>query len=262
MEIYQKTSREMPTPDQLKGILLEAKALPDVRSNLWEYFVLRPISFRLTPLFIRLGFSANAVTALGMLLLICGLVFISLGATHRYNFIIGAALINISILLDYIDGNIARWRGQSSQFGALFDHIVGQVYCSFQPICLGLGLYLSSPEHSMFALGLEAPRWVWLVIGAVQSSSGLLSSEVRLRARGVVGLEERRRREITLGLVSYKTVGALRAPLFLIAALVGMLKFFLLGYAVFNLAALFATIGLFLRKAMLADRCHPEGQLP
>lgn len=248
----------MPTPAQLEHLLLEAKALPDVRSNLWEYFVLRPISYRLAPLFIRLGFSANAVTALGLLLLICGLAFVSLGAAHRGNLVIGATLINLWVFSDYTDGHVARWRGQSSQFGVLFDHIVGQVYAAFQPICLGLGLYLSSPEQWTFALLGDIPRWVWLVVGAVQSSSDLLGSEVRLRSRGVVGLQERRRRNITFGLVSYKTVLALRAPLFLLASLVAVLELFLLGYAIFSFVALSATIGLFLRKAMLADRWPPQ----
>lgn len=53
------------------------KARSDLINHLWIYLVLRPLSFYVTPVFINLGLSANAVTGLGLFPLVGGLVFIS-----------------------------------------------------------------------------------------------------------------------------------------------------------------------------------------
>lgn len=230
------------------------KARHDLMGQLWLYLVWRPISFYLTPLFINLGFSANAVTGLGLITLICGLIFILSGATSPFNFIIGATLVSISRVLDCIDGNIARFRGQSSKFGALFDFIAQLIQDAFLPLCLGLGLYLASPEKVPLALGLELPGWWWLVAGGVDSSSGLFRRAVSLKSQsGVERLEQENSGGI-VWVVLPRAILSFKVPLLLIASLVGMLGPFLFGYAAYNLVCLFGMIVLSLRNALLVDR--------
>lgn len=232
------------------------KSRSDLVAQLWVYLVLRPISFYLTPPLINLGFSANAVTALGLVPLICGLAFILLGAISALNFIIGAALVNIWYLCDCIDGNIARFRGESSKFGALLDFIVGLIYHTFLPVCLGLGLYFASSERSVLALGLEIPRWWWPVVGGIELSAGLFRKVVSLQSQSIVGKQAKRRDNLrsTIWNVLPRAVLSFKAPLLLIAALTGALGFFLFSYAAYNLASLLAMIVLSLRKALVVDR--------
>jgi phosphatidylglycerophosphate synthase len=234
------------------------KARLDLISWLWGYLVLRPISFHITPLFINLGFGANAVTALGLILLICGLIFILSGATSPFNFIVGAILVNICYLLDCIDGNIARFQGQCSVFGALFDCIVALIQEAFLPLCLGLGLYLAGPEQMTLALGVEFPKWGWLVAGGVESSSGLFRRVVSLKSQsGVERLVESLEQEnlsVPFWAVLPRAILGFKGPLLLIGSLVGALGLLLLFYAAYNLVILFAMTTLSLRNALLVDR--------
>ena len=232
------------------------KARTDLTAHLWIYLVLRPISFALTPFFINLGLSANAVTALGLIPLICGLVFILLGAISPVNFVIGAALINIWYLCDCIDGNIARFRGRVSKFGALFDWMVGRIYHAFLPACLGLGLYLASPERSTLALGLGIPRWFWLLTGGVELFAGLLRDMVSLQTRRIVGgkVTPGTDSETSIRTILPGAILSFKLPLLLVASLAGALPVWLLGYVVYNLTTLVAMILLALRKARLADQ--------
>jgi phosphatidylglycerophosphate synthase len=234
------------------------KARHDLIGWLWGYLVVRPISFHVTPLFINLGFSANAVTVLALITVICGLIFILSGATSPLNFIVGATLVNIYYLVDCIDGNISRFQGQSSEFGALFDCIVALIHEAFLPLCLGLGLYWAGPERVPLTSGIELPEWGWLVAGGVESSSGLFRRVVSLKSQsGVERLVERLEQEnlgVPVWAVLPRAILSFKGPLLLIASLVGALGLFLLFYAAYNLVSLFAMTALSLRNALLVDR--------
>lgn len=232
------------------------KARSDLMAHLWVYLVLRPISFYLTTPLINLGFSANAVTALGLVLLICGLAFILLGAISALNFIIGAALVNVWYLCDCIDGNIARFRGESSNFGALLDFMVGLIYHTFLPVCLGLGLYWGTPEHSVLALSLNIPKWWWIVAGAIELSAGLFRKTISLQFQIIMGKQavEQGHSRINIWSVLPRAILSFKPPLLLIAAFTGALGFFLFSYAAYNLASLLAVSVQFLRRALLVER--------
>ena len=262
--VNRKQGRKKVSALDIRQSYTSEKARSDLVAHLWTYLVLRPISFALTPLFVNLGFSANTVTALGLIPLFGGLGFILLGAVSSLNFVIGATLINIWLLCDAIDGDIARFRGQSSRFGALLDFIVGLVYHTFLPLCLGLGLYLGTPEgSSMLALGLEPPpRWFWLVAGAVELSAGLFRKVISLQCQSIVGKQDKKQENsrITIWTVLPRAILSFKAPLLMIASLVGTLGLFLFGYATYNLVTLLAMIALSLRKAFLVDRQHSQGE--
>ncbi len=234
------------------------KARSDMVAQTWIYLVLRPISFYLTPLFINLGFSANTVTCLGLFPLLGGMALILLGSHSPLNFTIGAMLVNIWYLGDAIDGNIARFQGQTSKFGAILDWLVGMLYHTFLPVCLGLGLYLASPERAMLALGLDFPKWIWLLAGAVRLFAELLREVVSLGGRKIVGLkivdQIDSKAKISLKDILPRIFPNFEIPLLLVSSLVGVLGFFLLFYTIYNLAILAGMILLALRKALLADQ--------
>lgn len=252
-----KTQKQKVSVSDIRRSHTEEKIKSDLFAHLWIYLVLRPISFAFTPLFINLGFSANSVTAIGLILLLSGLMFVVLGAISTVNFVIGAIVINIWLLLDCIDGNIARFKGQSSQFGRLFDHTVGMIFSAFFPLCLGLGLCLSSPEWSMFALRLNPPGWFWLLAGSVESTAALLRKAFHLRFREIIGEKhpvDFKDANISIRDILPRAIINFQIPLFLVAALVRELELFLICYALFSLVSLIALSGLALRKALLRER--------
>ena len=108
----------------------------------------------------------------------------------------------------------------------------------------------------MLALGLELPRWFWLLVGAVELCAGLLRDEISLQARRIVGGQVANRvdSKISIWTILPRAILSFKAPLLLVASLVGVLGFWLFGYAIYNLATLFGMVVLTLRRALLADR--------
>lgn len=107
------------------------------RNNLWGYWVLRQVSYYPTWLFLKLGISANSITIMGFILGLAGCVLLAFGG--YVGIIIGAILINLWALLDYVDGNIARYSGSGSKFGAFLDNANGLVVSGLLFLSAGIG---------------------------------------------------------------------------------------------------------------------------
>ena len=89
-----------------------------------------------TKLFLRLGFSPNAVT---WLFVAAGLAAAALLALDGVGAAAGAfALIQLQILLDCSDGELARWKKQSSVKGIYLDRIGHYLTEAALPIALGI----------------------------------------------------------------------------------------------------------------------------
>lgn len=230
----------------------------DLVGGLWNYVVARPLSFFVTPLFIRLGLGATAVTAVGWVVLLCGLLLIAAGGAGRFNSVVGATLLGIWSVLDCVDGNIARYQGQCSRFGALLDSLATLVLQALLPWCLGLALYSAAVEPSMIALGLEFPSWYWVAVGAAQSAAVLGRKVVTLRAELGVANQDWYNGKITMWTVLPRAVLGFTLPMLLVAAVVRALGIYLLFYTAYSLATFTAVIGLALLKARLADQQQPN----
>ena len=81
----------------------------------------RPLSMPLTTLLLRVGATANGVTAAGLVLLLAALAVMCLPTPYAWLGIAGYCLFWV---LDFVDGNIARFHGTSSYFGKLIDGMV------------------------------------------------------------------------------------------------------------------------------------------
>ncbi len=104
-------------------------ALPERRVRLREAarggdgfystFVLRRLSWRLTDLAERLGLTPNQVTAGSFVI---GLIAAALiGTGHRLPMVIGALLLQLCVIVDCVDGELARYRRRFSPLGAWLD---------------------------------------------------------------------------------------------------------------------------------------------
>ncbi len=121
--------------DELKRRYLESKA--HEKGWIWTYYVRRPISFYLTIPFLYLNVSANKVTLLFMITGIVGSLLLAIGDYRT--FILGAVLIELAIILDCVDGNIARIRGKSI-LGNTLDTWAGEITLVLSMFMLGIGL--------------------------------------------------------------------------------------------------------------------------
>jgi len=93
----------------------------------------RPISFYPAAILLRLGVSANAVTVSGCLFLLCACALLAQG-----NLLSGALLYLAAYILDFVDGNIARFAGKSGDFGKTIDGLVDSLtFLIFIAIAIG-----------------------------------------------------------------------------------------------------------------------------
>ncbi len=212
----------------------------------WGYFVLRPISYRITPWFIHLGFSANAVTVLAFALIICGLAFITSGAVYQYNFIIGALIINISAILDRVDGNIARFHNRCSKFGEMLDAIVGIFSTALLPVCLGLGLSFGAAS-SVSIWGRSLPGLFWLLLGITDSWTYLFRKALSFKYQ-MIRADKAWKPGWKMGSILSAFPFSLKEPLLIVVSIIGVLDFFLFSYMVCNLAALLIIVRMSLKK--------------
>jgi len=127
---------------------------------------MREISLRCDPYLVNTRISPNQLTHLmvvagvlaGAALLVPGLA----GA------LLGALLIQLYLLLDCVDGEVARWRGQTSITGVYLDR-VGH-YLSEAALLVGFGVRAADVFHTEGA----PTNWMWAFLGTVAALGAIL----------------------------------------------------------------------------------------
>lgn len=126
-------------------------------------FIYRPISFYLAVPFVLLGFSANGVTLLRFIIAFGGFFLLAKG---RYvPMVAGSAVLFFSALLDYVDGNIARFRKQPSHFGKFLEDTTDTIVKALIPLAASIGLYLR-PDPILSSSPYHIPGILILMMGA------------------------------------------------------------------------------------------------
>lgn len=135
-------------------------------SSLWVKAVARPLSFPLTYVCANLGMSANFVSILSGIVSLAGCILLAL--PYMWSVITGIILINLWIVLDCVDGNVARVTKKFSRMGEFFDATYGYIICAFDFLAIGVAAYNSPSvlfgEHSVLIV----------IIGALACSFNIL----------------------------------------------------------------------------------------
>ncbi|MFC1940387.1 CDP-alcohol phosphatidyltransferase family protein [Chloroflexota bacterium] len=122
-----------------------------------EPFLERPVSFIavcLTKLFLYTGISANQVTLLS--------IFIGLGAGiffvygQNWSMLVGSLMWCLHGVLDYSDGQIARYRCTAGLTGTYLDKLAHQIVDPYIFITIAFGLYSTFHSAVVFAFGFSA----------------------------------------------------------------------------------------------------------
>ncbi|MFD5320238.1 CDP-alcohol phosphatidyltransferase family protein [Streptomyces sp. NPDC127098] len=127
---------------------------------------MREISLRWTRHLVNSRITPNQLTylmvvagvAAGAVLLVPGLA----GA------LLAALLIQLYLLLDCVDGEVARWRAQTSVTGVYLDRI-GH-YLAEAALLVGFGVRAAD----VFAQEEAAPNWLWAFLGTVAALGAIL----------------------------------------------------------------------------------------
>lgn len=156
----------------------------------------RPVSLRLTWVLARTAATANGVSYVSLLAALGGLtLWLKPGMAWA---LAGALALQLSTVLDHVDGELSRWRGTSSLGGLWLDKMVTDVW-------VHLALFFTLPA----VVYVQTGDGRWLVAGAVLA----FSKAVAVGGFGVrEALTERRRADwgrVAPGLRHGRDVGAL-----------------------------------------------------
>ncbi|TMR03497.1 CDP-alcohol phosphatidyltransferase family protein [Actinomadura soli] len=174
---------------------------------------------------LRLGFSPNQLTYLMMLSGVAAGVVVSLPASPVWTAVAGAVLIQIYLLLDCVDGEVARYLRQTSVAGVFLDRI-GH-YLSEVSLLIGLGFMAQGGwENGGWAeLGLVAALGAALIkaetdnVVVARAKSGLPADpsggDRALRPRST-GIALARQAASTLRF--HRIIGAVELSLLILAA--------------------------------------------
>jgi len=135
-------------------------------NSIWLRYIVRPLSFYVAYVFQRLGFTANGVSYLSILVAFAAFLFFLLG--NRVFVIVGAVLVHMWMLLDCVDGNLARVSEIKNPYGEFVDSMSGYTLLGF--VFLGLGMVA---ETEVSWLNRYVGENYFLLLGSIASVSTL-----------------------------------------------------------------------------------------
>lgn len=236
-----------------KEIVDSLPAKKNSKSSFWVKLWVRKASFPFTWLFINLGFSANQVTVFS--------IFVSLFACLCYalpytGFLaVAVFLINFWLILDCVDGNIARCKKQKKTYGEFVDAMGGYFTVAFVYFAISISAYNTG--------GLLFPKQsvIILILGGISSISDILARLIYNNFNGIriVGHENESEKSLNDKKGSFNwlreriskeiSISGLFMPLTIVCAIFSLNDLLTLFYLMINVAVLIATAVMYYRKA-------------
>ncbi len=120
----------------------------------------RNISIYITKLLLHTSITANHVTLFTIVLGLAAGILFSFGTYPHI--LAGALLLQLWLIFDCVDGEIARYRGTAGICGKYIESLDHCITEPFTVVCVGYGLYVLLDDVSIFVLGvLVALLMVW-----------------------------------------------------------------------------------------------------
>lgn len=222
-------------------------------NSLWVRHIARPISFYFSYFFKKMGLEANQVTYLSMVVI--GGAFVLFLLNSRISVIVAALLVNLWMILDCADGNLARVSKKKNPYGEFVDAMAG--YTTLGLVLLGIGA-AAGREHTW--LQQFIPQSYFIFIGALTAISTLL---YRLLFQKFIAVEYKYRisQELQLSkptgllptLDKNFSISGLFQPALLLAAVLNFLQFLIVFYFFYYTCVLICTYAKLIMKVESAN---------
>lgn len=202
------------------------------------YRIYRPVSFPLSAVLIKLGLSANQVTFLSFvtLLLASGFFLIGSGAAM----VMGAITYALAFLLDFADGNIARFHNKPNYFGKLIDGFVDTLSVI---VFIAIAIGNAKASQNFLAGKVELALATTIVLAVVithyfrmRVTFFVKESGIEVAAKGDASGtgKDLNRKAIVLANRVYKNLATCTPILLLVLAPLQLLSFFILFFVVIH----------------------------
>lgn len=121
-----------------------------VRPQIFVRLFARPIAIYLTPPLYNAGLSANSVTVARCIINLLALAALASG--HRYLVLAFMVHVYLNLILDCLDGNLARMYGTVTYWGKFFDGYADRVLSLLTPAAAGVAYWrLTGDEWALTA---------------------------------------------------------------------------------------------------------------
>ena len=170
---------KMPPISELRRI-----CQPPREESWWFTYIGRPISIYLTKLLLYTPITGNQVT---ILMLIAGVAAGTLFISGNYWYsIAGALLFMLSILLDLVDGEVARYRKASSLRGWYLDRLTHNIVYPYIFVGISFGGYADFHDIRIFIFGFSASLFVLLMFLVQLERSNILRKVGKEAAKSII----------------------------------------------------------------------------
>lgn len=136
---------------KLKTVCQESKEGWENR-NWFDKHITRKISIYMTYISIKLGIKPNQVTFATLVVGLVGGVFIATG--NKIYWVLGFLIVYLGVILDAVDGELARFYRKTTELGGYLDLFVGYFLHKYILLCMSMGLFIETGEILPFILGM------------------------------------------------------------------------------------------------------------
>ncbi|MDD3228954.1 MAG: CDP-alcohol phosphatidyltransferase family protein [Oscillospiraceae bacterium] len=210
-------------------------------SSIWVKMVVRRVSFVFTYLFVNLRITPWQASVLSAIVALLGAFLITLGGNATR--VAGIICIQMWLVLDCVDGNIARVTHKCSEMGDFIDTLSGYVISAFA--MLGIGIYAQQTTHFAYFQDNNA----LIILGALGAIGNVLARLIhqnymvtilRLQQNGKIvdNPDNQVVRSSGFGYVRSRIdkeigISGLFMPFLILAAIFGWLDIFTVFYSLF-----------------------------
>lgn len=251
--------------DELRSDYRQHQKFEQDKNELMGFHIVRPLSFYPTAVSMNIGLTANQTTWISLVVLLVGCCLLAVG--NYLTALTGAALLNIWLVLDFVDGNIARYEKACSRYGEFIDAL-GAFMTHLSFFAAGVGFYISRDSLllSRFEWPTEGYSAVILIMGSIASLSAIWIRLVYQKFKNTFPASNFEKRDV-LGVQDTASISAvllhlghnlvnlsgLLLPAFFLAAVFRLLDVFLVFMAIANTAIVAITLRRVLRLAKELD---------
>ena len=199
-------------------------------STPYGYFVLRPLGRLCLPAALKLGVTPNQVTLATLPIILAAMGLLAAGGVALS--IAGILILHIGLVLDHLDGELARATGKTSVRGEFLDALNGYIYSALLPPAVGYGLSrVPDLGHDAISEIIHIPADAYLQIGLWTGLAFVTSRLISLRFRSMFAQSLR---EKAAGFGRASMIFSSTLPLiFIVGAVTQFLSVVLIVYAVF-----------------------------
>ena len=224
------------------------------KETVWVYYVTRKISFWITPFFLKLGISANQASFITIITGIVAAILIMIG--DYWIVLAGAILMQFWLILDSIDGNIARYRKTFTSFGKFLEELDGTIMSALFFSSIGVA---ASGIPGFIPFSIDIPSYWFIILGIITSFSVIFRHLISRHFEAIFFQNKEFRNESLFELgflpnfyrsaIKFLGIYSLAQPLLILAVIFNFLGLYTIVYFLMNIVGMFVNITLIILKA-------------